>query len=126
MARRSERGTLTLEGFPHPRGDGPFGRHDQRELAAISPPTWGWPGHPSDFDVIVVDFPTHVGMARAANLLERQSVGFPHPRGDGPNRQRAVPSDGLISPPTWGWPDPAATVLNDILDFPTHVGMARA
>ena len=51
------------------------------------------------------DFPTRVGMARINPVMNAERFGFPHPRGDGPQRR---------------W-----RCLAISRDFPTRVGMAR-
>ena len=64
-------------------------------------------------------------MARSAFILASLSVGFPHPRGDGPKFPIGPFGCLGISPPAWGWPDKPIIESPKITDFPTRVGMAR-
>ena len=92
----------------------------------ISPPAWGWPEVDGKLLLIVCDFPTRVGMARSCSACLTQSSGFPHPRGDGPVFSIRAFSPSMISPPAWGWPGAAPATVEQTMDFPTRVGMARA
>ncbi len=111
--------------FPHPRGDGPRAGWRESRRHRISPPAWGWPGGGAVGGEIEGDFPTRVGMARMGKCSRRRWDGFPHPRGDGPERQYGYGGHFMISPPAWGWPVTAPIMHRHIFDFPTRVGMAR-
>ncbi len=111
--------------FPHPRGDGPGEGSGPKGGGGISPPAWGWPVRAVVVLVKRIDFPTRVGMARAAAARLRSRRGFPHPRGDGPLGREYVAGRFQISPPAWGWPVAEVEVLPPAKDFPTRVGMAR-
>ncbi len=125
MARRRTEPRPARSRFPHPRGDGPARTRLTTVTPAISPPTWGWPAAERAVHRAEFDFPTHVGMARPTLSSDRGSLRFPHPRGDGPSRPSRVEEHPGISPPTWGWPAGGGIPLGFLLDFPTHVGMAR-
>ena len=125
MARRHHRHSQSAKRFPHPRGDGPAVLALACLANTISPPTWGWPAITLQRVSAWNDFPTHVGMARIPCIAAIAAWRFPHPRGDGPRGACGADEGGLISPPTWGWPenlDPGEVLR---VDFPTHVGMAR-
>ena len=92
----------------------------------ISPPAWGWPDGDEPVDVVSLDFPTCVGMARLAAQLGWDGFRFPHLRGDGPDLAQGHPIISEISPPAWGWPVLLVVLYHFLFDFPTCVGMARA
>ena len=125
MARCTARSTPILRRFPHPRGDGPSPTAPPTPPTPISPPTWGWPAQLMIPPTSWIDFPTHVGMARARQMAAPSLWRFPHPRGDGPTIPGAVGAAPAISPPTWGWPALPPSPPSPKPDFPTHVGMAR-
>ena len=126
MARGAGAIAIGSNRFPHPRGDGPRICRMVSNARAISPPTWGWPGYVVYRQHHRSDFPTHVGMARAASRTSAAPRRFPHPRGDGPSSRTRLHAWRPISPPTWGWPVHALARFRQASDFPTHVGMARA
>ena len=68
MARVDIKGSTTLGGFPHPRGDGPLQQTKLQELGQISPPAWGWPDKVPVVADAIDDFPTRVGMARHGEI----------------------------------------------------------
>ena len=71
-------------GFPHMRGDGPFGTYSSEYEFKFSPHAWGW-SVPGMVGVIGVEvFPTCVGMVRNMALTRGWIACFPHMRGDGP------------------------------------------
>ena len=64
-------------------------------------------------------------MARSHARSDAASIGFPHPRGDGPMSGIDNRINRLISPPAWGWPGGGSLKTAPAIDFPTRVGMAR-
>ena len=64
-------------------------------------------------------------MARGIEQLVGISLGFPHPRGDGPQLSCQAVRYAAISPPAWGWPAVRYAADGQPSDFPTRVGMAR-
>ena len=126
MARYIQAADENGNRFPHPRGDGPGITHALLKPGEISPPTWGWPVVGGFRPPLAKDFPTHVGMARAAAICVGVAARFPHPRGDGPRFLRVAGVWAGISPPTWGWPARGVQLWGAMTDFPTHVGMARS
>ena len=125
MARLDVRNRIRNLGFPHPRGDGPSCRAFLLEEWQISPPAWGWPDPVPATAAPPRDFPTRVGMARSPNAYPQLPDRFPHPRGDGPDRQWQQVCRVTISPPAWGWPALQTGWAVAMEDFPTRVGMAR-
>ena len=125
MARRTSRASPSPARFPHPRGDGPDSLRPDSHRHSISPPAWGWPDDHFHQRTAVDDFPTRVGMARIAVCNNVPNSRFPHPRGDGPQRNTGHRLLGLISPPAWGWPVLVRFLRQGRGDFPTRVGMAR-
>ncbi len=126
MARQTMKPKRSAKRFPHPRGDGPHSPSSRAETRQISPPAWGWPVKLARPFVKTYDFPTRVGMARMLYAAVGSSMGFPHPRGDGPRRRKRTGTDLWISPPAWGWPESAEMLVEYHEDFPTRVGMARS
>ena len=126
MARLAIGSGACSAGFPHPRGDGPTPQGSHWLHRLISPPAWGWPENTIQSYGNSLDFPTRVGMARGIDPARCNPAGFPHPRGDGPNRIAGHGPRPPISPPAWGWPAmPSARCIRQA-DFPTRVGMARS
>ena len=76
--------------------------------------------------LVLLVFPTHVGMARTATSLPRMAGRVPHTRGDGPKKEKINQLIAECSPHTWGWP--VLFILGSYKHhvFPTHVGMARS
>ena len=125
MARIRCANPTLIEGFPHPRGDGPQKATTHCWIVAISPPAWGWPVSWRRRRAILRDFPTRVGMARVALRNRSAYSRFPHPRGDGPREATSPHKQPPISPPAWGWPAHRFPETSLFFDFPTRVGMAR-
>ena len=70
-------------------------------------------------------FPTRVGMVRFVAASASSRIGFPHPRGDGPNFSCSFCVRSEFSPPAWGWSAmPTGKVFMRQV-FPTRVGMVR-
>ena len=104
MARSSARRLISNCGFPHTRGDGPWGYMPPGEMEMISPHAWGWPARGRHCRGPDLDFPTRVGMARRLGSLPTMTQRFPHTRGDGPQRGQDPIAQHGISPHAWGWP----------------------
>ncbi len=126
MARRPRLDKRNTRGFPRPRGDGPSPVVVSFFPGTFSPPTRGWPATalpPPGFPLV---FPAHAGMARRQLIILRGNVGFPRPRGDGPENEDMHAAARKFSPPTRGWPACAYLKINPALVFPAHAGMARS
>ena len=54
----------SVNGIPHPRGDGPPIILTGENEAGYSPPTWGWTAVLIRNERLYLVFPTHVGMDR--------------------------------------------------------------
>ena len=126
MVRVLSRATIFATSFPHPRGDGPLDPGTGSRVIWFSPPAWGWSAIEERDDVIRSVFPTRVGMVRGWRRCTTSIVGFPHPRGDGPQVYDLVTFLGRFSPPAWGWSGPRANMTTENTVFPTRVGMVRA
>ncbi len=125
MARKPSSENQKRNGFPHTRGDGPLRAMRGIFVRLISPHAWGWPAHANAAFTLEADFPTRVGMARAAEVPPPTNEGFPHTRGDGPMSAFIAKSSVSISPHAWGWPERLREQIHCKHDFPTRVGMAR-
>ena len=125
MARPLKTHCLPVAGLPHTRGDGPrlFGL--RRRAFWTSPHPWGWPEAALSGEAKPEDFPTPVGMARAASSVSMSILGLPHTRGDGPAVKNALLASCGTSPHPWGWPGLHPGHAGARQDFPTPVGMAR-
>ena len=125
MARTPLNVSPTLDGFPHPRGDGPSVASLATRSERFSPPAWGWPASLSSSLDSGLVFPTRVGMARTRRQASSSHNRFPHPRGDGPSSSHSPDPYSRFSPPAWGWPAGCAGGCGCGSVFPTRVGMAR-
>ena len=67
---------LPVNGFPHPRGDGPGISDNVFETLRFSPPAWGWSVVGVRCETSVVVFPTRVGMVRVFYRMG-QTIVFP-------------------------------------------------
>ena len=114
-----------ISGFPHPRGDVPFGRRINSPAHWFSPPAWGCSGRGQMTDRERGVFPTRVGMFLADSISENSGNCFPHPRGDVPQHQRIARLFNKFSPPAWGCSANRGGICLLITVFPTRVGMFR-
>ncbi len=73
--------------FPHTRGDGPEVDYHATTRPRFSPHAWGWSAEPAADVRTLAVFPTRVGMVRSPGSARRLCAGFPHTRGDGPDRR---------------------------------------
>ncbi len=64
-------------------------------------------------------------MVRRGNVHRRNRLRSPHPRGDGPEKDRNKTKQEAFSPPAWGWSELCLgdSCLHAVL--PTRVGMVR-
>ena len=111
---------------PHGRGDGPPGDVSRYGRNACSPRAWGWTvgvqmGHAGSGV-----FPTGVGMDRPSRSARGHGRGVPHGRGDGPPSPRPDPTAPQCSPRAWGWTAFMARPWEELVVFPTGVGMDRS
>ena len=88
MARSASRPMESQDGCPHPRGDGPKFQGESQWRFWMSPPAWGWPARARCRVASPSDVPTRVGMAREEKSAGGRLSGCPHPRGDGPARDK--------------------------------------
>ncbi len=70
-------------------------------------------------------FPTRVGMFRAPSAAAVVAAGFPHTRGDVPNRTASAPVSIAFSPHAWGCSARSTWQRCRRSVFPTRVGMFR-
>ena len=110
---------------PHRRGDGPLLSQRGASWGSCSPQAWGWPEYEAGLMFIGAVFPTGVGMARRAPVMNGATTCVPHRRGDGPPDGTYAPADLACSPQAWGWPTPRLRTQCARRVFPTGVGMAR-
>ena len=82
------RPTAPRNGFPRPRGDGPWLTVETKYQSLVSPPTRGWTSSPATARRFGPGFPAHAGMDPCLPNLSRASTRFPRPRGDGPGSSR--------------------------------------
>ena len=68
-------------------------------------------------------FPTPVGMDPVKPDQEKADKGFPHTRGDGPDRGGFPCLIFQFSPHPWGWTDEVHIADIQTAVFPTPVGM---
>ena len=145
MVRRRARGDRRTQGVPHACGDGPQSQDGLTGSTTSSPRLWGWSVLRGGAAAPGAEFPTPVGMVRAAPAIrlaptrvptpvgmvrghspQRAPNGrVPHACGDGP---RAFPSAGTerpSSPRLWGWSDHGNRTGGHRMEFPTPVGMVR-
>ncbi len=64
-------------------------------------------------------------MVRLLAMRMRLSWGFPHACGDGPFCGCPTPSQRTFSPRMWGWSRLFRMWCEEMVVFPTHVGMVR-
>ncbi|MDB6076090.1 MAG: hypothetical protein JWO89_3730 [Verrucomicrobiaceae bacterium] len=112
-------------GSPHSRGDGPPWQRDKDLASQFSPLAWGW--SPVDGRCIQhpMVLPTRVGMVRFKPVHEKDTIGSPHSRGDGPEGHHCAILRFQFSPLAWGWSDYLAPACSDETVLPTRVGMVR-
>ncbi len=125
MARLTVARRLYANGFPRPRGDGPFPQCPVSARRPVSPPTRGWPALPWHTNRRRCGFPAHAGMALMNRNGLRGIQRFPRPRGDGPYVAEIKLLRMWVSPPTRGWPFAGHRWLGLAWGFPAHAGMAR-
>ncbi len=94
-------------------------------VSISSPRAWGWTVMPGDRRLIGVKFPTCVGMDRGKGSSSAASRKVPHVRGDGPGSIGGSLSPRQSSPRAWGWTVETQTEEEDVMKFPTCVGMDR-
>ena len=123
MDLRELTGRTTHQGFPRPRGDGPFLTGHADKVRQVSPPTRGWTSVSSPAARRNTGFPAHAGMDRQQGSHRRQERRFPRPRGDGPSPRVVVPPVAWVSPPTRGWTRYRYHGPQGPLGFPAHAGM---
>ena len=111
---------------PHPRGDGPPGRHRYPSAGPFSPPAWGWSSRFALYARLQKVLPTRVGMVLIGRTILRSCPSSPHPRGDGPYTRAVLVASLVFSPPAWGWSLFAPASDGTILVLPTRVGMVLA
>ena len=93
--------------------------------AHVFPPAWGWSALARINENAREVFPTRVGMVRVWLSGPPTDLGFPHPRGDGPNNPLLPAVRIRFSPPAWGWSVHGHVELARDVVFPTRVGMVR-
>ncbi len=125
MVRRDGLQAVTCIGFPHARGDGPGQRMCMKIVYEFSPRPWGWSADVTGRDLDGNVFPTPVGMVRVDVLDKTANPGFPHARGDGPNRLSSGAVVCVFSPRPWGWSELNQNESLSNTVFPTPVGMVR-
>ena len=125
MARTAHPHCRCPSRVPHACGDGPGTPFAEYWPEPSSPRLWGWPVRPYAPAPRHLEFPTPVGMARAAGRRGLGPAGVPHACGDGPAIDAGIDPFSGSSPRLWGWPasGPLAGVAGS--EFPTPVGMAR-
>ena len=94
------------------------------KLAAVPPPTRGWPVVESQSRAHCQGSPAHAGMARTHIARFRPPGRFPRPRGDGPVRRCAAGRTTPVPPPTRGWPHSGGCAHAGRRGSPAHAGMA--
>ena len=116
-------GVNPLDGFPRPRGDGPFSSNNTVRMNTVSPPTRGWTLRSTSRNRWSCGFPAHAGMDRDRAPSRAGRFGFPRPRGDGPSSRIMVAISSAVSPPTRGWTVRLRLRHGRGLGFPAHAGM---
>ncbi len=75
--------------FPRPRGDGPLQGLGRGLPVEVPPPTRGWSPFACAALCAPIGSPAHAGMVPYARERAPYNVGFPRPRGDGPQLRAA-------------------------------------
>ena len=114
-----------MEGFPRPRGDGPYRASRPCQRDQVSPPTRGWTAGGSRRQGARTGFPAHAGMDPVPIARLFASTGFPRPRGDGPDLGLPDVRIDEVSPPTRGWTPSGRAWQLLCPGFPAHAGMDR-
>ena len=109
--------------FPRPRGDGPWKVDFPGSQQVVSPPTRGWTRPDRPAACRSRGFPAHAGMDLDDDDGNPLLVGFPRPRGDGPQHLASRLRKCQVSPPTRGWTQLALVFHDAWIGFPAHAGM---
>jgi len=124
MAPPSASPTGCTCGFPRPRGDGPTSMGFREAVAAVPPPTRGWPPSRPSPRWPANGSPAHAGMAPGPTMPTAWWLRFPRPRGDGPLKPSRPSWRGSVPPPTRGWPLLTGLDWAAPAGSPAHAGMA--
>ncbi len=111
---------------PHARGGGSDVLNRRAKKSMCSPRTRGWFGHDEARGVVVLVFPTHVGVVRTDPAAATSSCRAPHARGGGSFRPVMRTVTASCSPRTWGWFGHGLGRRLARVVLPTHVGVVRA
>ncbi len=112
--------------LPHTRGGVPGLARRMVLGDTSSPHTWGCPNSTTSQPVIIILFPTHVGVSLCDIGPKTGGQALPHTRGGVPPKIAKKYLYIHSSPHTWGCPyAKGALSLADAL-FPTHVGVSLA
>ena len=128
MVRSGQLSDASCRRFPHARGDGPLRAEPMAAIVWVFPTAWGWsaawhrnrkliPGFPhprGDGPQLGIEtsgmpcspHPRGDGPSTGQHRFEADASS-PHPRGDGPARACCCRRRGRLSPPAWGWSEPA-------------------
>src|SRR5262249_4764004 len=111
--------------FPHVCGDGPAVGRLLVILESFSPRVWGWSARHVRSDVVLLVFPTCVGMVRITCTTCMPRSRFLSVCGDGPGPVGLEYDVSEFSPRVWGWSGEKGYAVNREGVFPTCVGMVR-
>ena len=89
--------------FPHTRGGGPNVGRTAPKSGTFSPHAWGWTFARGGNCLILIVFPTRVGVDRNPGAKSEPNCSFPHTRGGGPRIDPSVCPNTSFSPHAWGW-----------------------